>query len=407
MVITEAKGSWIHSADGQKWLDFATGIGVVNLGHCHPAVVKAAQEQMGKVMHAQCSMGFHKPMLQLIEKLKGHLPTELNSFFFWNSGAEAVEAAIKLSRHATGRGGTVVVQGSYHGRTIGTMSMTTSKTIYSAGFGPLMPGVFTVPFPYYKQLGLPKDTDEQQMVDFCLQAFRDLLDQSVAPRDVSCFIMESVLGEGGYIAAPNSYIKGMYEICKQHDILFVIDDVQAGLGRAGHMFSFQRVPDFVPDILVFAKGIANGLPLSGIVSRKELMDKTTPGSMGGTYNGNAVACAAALAVLDTFEEEKVLDNVATMSKYITDSLNAMVKKYSLPIEDVRAMGLMVGVQFDDSCAPGTAQMVAKAALKRNMIMLVCSKYEVMRLIPALNISKEDMDLGLSLMEESFKEVFSK
>jgi 4-aminobutyrate aminotransferase len=407
MVVTHAEGSWLYSDDGQEYLDWTTGIGVCNLGHCHPKIVKAAQEQMAKVMHAQVNISYHQPMLQLIQRMQKHLPSELDTFFFWNSGAEAVEAAVKLARQATGRPAVCVVQGSYHGRTIGTMSMTTSKTIYSAGFHPLMPAVFTIPFPYATQLHHTIKTSEKEMVEYCLQAFTDLLDQSVAPSDLSCVIVEGVLGEGGYIAAPESYLRGIQEICKKHGILFVIDDVQAGFGRAGKMFSFQRFEDLTPDVLIFAKGVANGLPLSGIVSRKELMDKQPPGSMGGTYAGNAVACAAALAVLDVFEEENVLENVAQRSVQLKSGLQDIAAKYDLPVEDIRATGLMVAIEFKGSVPKGTAGAVSKAALKRNLLVLPCSKFEVLRFIPALNISEQDMKVGLERIEGALAEVFGK
>lgn len=406
MVVTRAEGSWVYTDDGQKWLDMTSGIGVVNVGHCHPHVVKAAQEQMGKVMHAQVNISFHAPMLQLIQRMKPHLPSELDSFFFWNSGSEAVEAAVKLARHATGKPYVAVVQGGYHGRTIGTMAMTTSKTVYSAGFAPLMPGVFRIPYPYATQMQRPADTPTKELVDECLQAFQDLLDQSVAPRDLGCVVIEPVLGEGGYVAAPSEYLIGMKKICEANGILLVMDEIQSGYGRTGKMFAFQHTPNFVPDILIFAKGIANGLPLSGIASRKELMDTQTPGSMGGTYAGNAVACAAALAVLDVFEAEDILGNVQRRSQQFEEGLHAIGKKLSLPIREVRANGLMIGVEFEN-CPYGTAGRLSKTALKHNVLLLTCSKYEVIRVIPALNITEAEVADFLKRFEAIAAEVFAK
>lgn len=205
----------------------------------------------------------------------------LDTFFFWNSGAEAVEAAVKLARHATGRQNVIVVQGSYHGRTMGTMAMTKSKTIYGEGFGPHMPGVFTTPFPYWHQMGLPPSTPTETLVANALHQFELVLQQQTAPRDTAAFVIEPVLGEGGYLPAPAAYLEGVKKICEKHGILFVADEVQSGFGRTGTYFAIQH-SQVVPDIMIMAKGIANGFPLSGIVSRKELMDKQSPGSMGGT-----------------------------------------------------------------------------------------------------------------------------
>eukprot|EP01001_Neometanema_parovale_P006038 NODE_2424_length_1424_cov_42.929285_g2306_i0.p1 GENE.NODE_2424_length_1424_cov_42.929285_g2306_i0~~NODE_2424_length_1424_cov_42.929285_g2306_i0.p1 ORF type:complete len:460 (-),score=105.62 NODE_2424_length_1424_cov_42.929285_g2306_i0:44-1357(-) len=407
LVLERGQGSWLWDVEGRKFMDLTTGIGVANLGHCHPRVVKAAQEQMGKLCHAQVNISFHQPMLQLIEKLKTKLPKELDSFFFWNSGAEAVEAAVKLARHATKRPNVVVMQGSYHGRTLGTMAMTTSKTIYSAGFGPLMPGVHVCPFPYYTAMLEPATADPQELSAKCLKQFEAMLHTNVDPQDIALVIMEPVLGEGGYVAAPEHFVKGMQEICKRHGILFAMDEVQSGFCRTGHFFNYERIPDFVPDILIMAKGIANGLPLSAIVSRKELTDRQAPGSMGGTYAGNAVACAAACAVLDSIEEERVLENVAKRGEQLVKGLASMKDRNNFPIEQVRGYGLMVGVQFSESCAAGTAKRIVEAAFDEGMLMLTCGSAEILRLIPALTITEEEMAEVLTRLEKALLTVFSK
>lgn len=276
---------------GRKFLDFTTGIGVANLGHCHPAVTKAAQAQVGKIVHGQINIAFQKTYLELVEQILPMMPDKsLDTVFFWNSGAEAVEAAVKLARHATKKQNIIVMQGSYHGRTYGTMAMTRSKTVYGQGFGPLMPGTFSVPFPYCKQCSIALKSDGKYGFENCcmdpVTKLEVLLKQESAPSDTAAIFIEPVLGEGGYVPPPAGYLAKLREIADKHNILLVFDEVQCGYGRTGKMFAAEHW-GVRPDILIMAKGIANGFPLSGIVSRKELMDTQPPGSMGGTYAGNA------------------------------------------------------------------------------------------------------------------------
>ena len=252
-------------------------------------------------------------MLDLIERLKPKMPSaELDTFFFANSGAEAVENAVKLARHATKRPNIIVFQGSYHGRTLGTMALTTSKTIYSAGFGPLIPGVHVAPFPYHQQWSAHKADPTKFDAEWCsqesLNQLEILLKQRSHPEETAAILLEPVQGEGGYIAPPASFMQGLRKICDKHGILLIADEVQSGFGRTGKMFAIEHT-GVTPDIMVMAKGIASGYPISGIVSRKELMDRQPAGSMGGTYSGNAVACAAAKATLEIFEEENIIENV--------------------------------------------------------------------------------------------------
>eukprot|EP00123_Amoebidium_parasiticum_P015397 comp22949_c0_seq1/m.36403 comp22949_c0_seq1/g.36403 ORF comp22949_c0_seq1/g.36403 comp22949_c0_seq1/m.36403 type:complete len:445 (-) comp22949_c0_seq1:90-1424(-) len=398
-VMASAQGSWVTSVDGTRYLDFTAGIGVTNTGHCHPKVVRAVQDQAAKAMHLQVNIFFHETMLRLIPELQQVMPgPSLDTFFFWNSGAEAVEAAVKLARQATGRQNIVVVQGSYHGRTMGTMAMTTSKTIYRGGFGPLMPGVFVVPFPYARQL--PPGMDEDGMVDYCLGQAELLLKQQTTPQETAAIVLEPVLGEGGYVPAPKRYLQGLQALCRQHGMLLVADEVQSGFGRTGKMFAVEHA-DVLPDILIMAKGLASGMPLSCIASRKELMDRQPAGSMGGTYGGNAVSCAAALATLQVFKEEQLLANTVARGQQLTDGLRALQQRGG--IRDIRGPGLMVGMELEGS--NGEAKKLSLACKQRGMLLLTASVYETVRFVPPLTVSAEEVDRALDILGSALRDVY--
>jgi 4-aminobutyrate aminotransferase len=331
----------------------------------------------------------------------------VDTFFFWNSGAEAVEAAVKLARHATKKQNVIVLQGSYHGRTFGTMAMTRSKTIYGENYGPLMPGVFAAPFPYCKQCSIASHSDgkfgfENCCMDPVLQ-LELLLKRETAPSDTAAIFIETVLGEGGYVPPPPGYLAKVREICDKNNILLVADEVQCGYGRTGKMFAIEHW-DVRPDILIMAKGIANGFPLSGIVSRKELMDTQKPGSMGGTYAGNAVSCAAAIAVAKAFQDEKILENVNARGAELKATLEAAQSssKTGHMIYDVRGLGLMLALE----CTPGKgyASKIQAKCLEKDMLLLTTSIYDTLRFIPPLNITKEDMAKGCQIIKEEIEEV---
>jgi 4-aminobutyrate aminotransferase len=403
-----ATGSYVTTVSGRKLLDFTSGIGVTNLGHCHPAVTKAAQAQVGKLVHGQVNIAFQKPYLELVEALIPFMPHKsLDTFFFWNSGSEAVEAAVKLARHATKKQNVIVMQGSYHGRTMGTLAMTRSKTVYGENFAPLMPGVFAVPFPYCKQCSVATHSDgkfgfENCCMDPVLQ-LELLLKRETAPSDTAAIFIETVLGEGGYVPPPAGYLARVREICDKNGILMVADEVQCGYGRTGKLFAIEHW-GVRPDILVMAKGIANGFPLSGIVSRKELMDMQKPGSMGGTYSGNAVSCAAAVAVLKAFQEEKILENVNARGEELKATLRAAQEdpKARHMIYDVRGLGLMLALE----CVPGKgyASKIQAKCMEKDMLLLTTSIYDTLRFIPPLNITKEDMVEGCRIIREAIEEV---
>ncbi|KIM69765.1 hypothetical protein SCLCIDRAFT_13139 [Scleroderma citrinum Foug A] len=417
-IMTKGEGSYVHFHDGRRFLDFTCGIGVTNLGHCHPKVSNAAADQCMNLVHCQCSISFHGPTIRLIEKLLTIMPHQsLDSFYFWNSGSEAVEAAIKMARIFTGRQNIICMQGAYHGRTYGAMAVTKSKTVYSEGFFPLMPGVFSIPYPYWHQLCVPPNTSEAELVRQALYQLDLVLKQQTAPRDTAAIIIEPVLGEGGYVPAPPAFVQGLRDVCDKHGILLIIDEVQSGYGRTGKMFNIEY-SGVRPDIMTLAKGLANGFPLSCIVSRKELTDKLKPGSMGGTYAGNAVSCAAAVAVVDALREERVLDNVNARSKELISSLKSLKNgsEVGQHIVDIRGQGLMVAIEFasplyasqDPAANPhapkGIASRVAKRCMEKGVLILTTSVYEVIRFIPPLNISQEDLKKGCDVFAEAVREV---
>ncbi|KAH9916934.1 pyridoxal phosphate-dependent transferase [Amylocystis lapponica] len=422
-VFVKGEGSYVTLEDGRRMLDFTCGIGVTNFGTSFDQARVGECRRRRAVHdphHGQCSIAFHGPYLQLIEKLLPLMPDpSLDSFFFWNSGTEAIEASIRMARLFTGRQNIIAckVRG-YHGRTFGAMAVTRSKTIYSEGVQPYMPGVFTAPFPYWHQLGVPLSTPSSELTVQCLAQLDLIFSQQTAPCDTAAIIIEPVIGEGGYVPAPPEYLQGLRAICDKHGILLIIDEVQCGYGRTGKNFAIEYA-GVRPDILVIAKGLANGFPLSGVVSRKEWTDKLKPGSMGGTYAGNAVACAAAVAVADVLEEEKILENVNARSKELFSALGTLRENPAVApcILDVRGKGLMVAVEFaspkgtgvhdaftNPTVPAGLASRVARRCIEKGMLILTTSVYEVVRFIPPLNISQADLAKGTKIFVEAVEEV---
>jgi len=395
-------GSWVWDSEDNKYLDFTAGLGVVNLGHCHPRVTKAVCEQAATMTHMQVNIAWHDKYLALVEKLLEVVPPGLDCVMFSNSGSEAVECALKLARHATGKKNIIVMQGGYHGRTNAASALTTSKNIYSTGTHPLMSGVYVLPFPYKSQLG--GFVDGQNLVDFSLNAFDNLIKQQTAASDTAALFIEPVLGEGGYVPSPPGFLKALKARCEKHGILLVADEVQTGYGRTGKLWAVEH-HGVTPDILITAKGLANGYPLSGIVSRYDLMKLQPPGSMGGTYTGNVVSCAAALAVLEAFKEEKVLANVEARSQQLTTGLRSLIKKHNVPVTELRGLGLMIGLEFDrKECQPGMAARFSKACEKNRLLLLSTSVFETIRFIPPLNVSATEVDVALEIFDKTFKEV---
>lgn len=402
-VADRAEGSYIYTDDGRKLLDFTCGIGVTNTGHCHPKVVEAIREQAGNFLHAQANIVIHKPMLQLIEELRQIVPAPIDSFYFANSGAEALENAVKIAKVATGRQNVIVFSGSFHGRTAGTMVLTTSKTVYRTGFGPLPSGVFVAPFPYAFRLKMT----EQEAAEYALEQLEYLLASQTAPKETAAILVESVLGEGGYVVPPVSFMKGLREICDKHRIMLIFDEVQSGFGRTGKWFALEHF-DVVPDIITAAKGIASGMPLSGVFTRNDIMLKLDVGSIGGTYGGNAVACAAGVATIRAMREEKMLENATERGIQLMTGLRKLQEEYS-QIGDVRGKGLMIGTEFIvDGRADKAKQLVKDVihcAEDKNLLLLSCGTYDnTLRWIPPLNVTAEQIHEGLSIFSDSLKQV---
>lgn len=398
VVAARGSGAYLYDESGRRYLDFTAGIGVTSTGHCHPRVVAAAQEQVGRLIHGQFTTVLHRPLLQLTERLGDVLPANLDSLFFANSGSEAVEAAMRLARQATGRQGIVVFHGSFHGRTLGSASMTTSGTKFRAGFGPLMAGVAVAPFPYAYRYGW----DEHTATQFALRELDYLLTTVSAPADTAAFLVEPVLGEGGYVPANSEFMSALRERADRYGIVLIFDEVQTGFGRTGQFWGHQHF-GAMPDILITAKGLASGFPLSAIAAGRDLMDKAWPGSQGGTYGGNAVACAAAIATLDVIAEEGLVENAAVQGKRLFDGLRSAATEHPV-IGDVRGLGLMLGNEFtapDGSPDSATASRVLRAAADRGLLLLSCGAYgNIVRMIPPLVVSAEQVDEALALWTEA-------
>ena len=403
--VDRGEGSWLITRDGQRYLDYSSGIGVTNTGHAHPRVVAAIAAQAAKLLHGQQNIMFHEPGLRLYERLQRLLPGGPWQAFLSNSGAEAVEASVKLARVATGRPAVIAFRYGYHGRTAQTMALTTAKDVYRAAFEPLPGSIYHTGYPYcYRASGGAHSPDA------CTCDWEAQLDltfhQFIYPEQVAAIIIEPVLGEGGYIVPPPGLLPRLREITRQHGILLIADEVQTGFGRTGELFAVQHW-DVEPDILVMAKGIASGLPLSGILARAELMTSWKPGMHGGTYGGNVVSCAAANATLDVIEEEGLVANARERGDQFLRGLRVLAGKYR-SIGDARGLGLMVAIELvkpgvGDGRVPDAdlTKRIQTEALARKLILLTAGTYvNVVRIIPPLITTAGEVDLALSILDDS-------
>lgn len=402
LVVERGEGAYLYDTAGRRYLDFTCGIGVTNTGHAHPRVVQAIQEQAARLLHGQANIVIHTAMLRLVEELLTVVPAPLDSFFFSNSGAEAVEGAVKLARAATRRPNVIVFQGSFHGRTNATMAMTTSKTIYRAGYQPLTAGVFVAPYPYPYRYGW----DAETTLRFCLRELKHLLKSQTAPEETAAIVVEPVLGEGGYVVPPDGFLPALRELCDHYGILLVADEVQTGFGRTGKWFAVEHT-GVVPDILVMAKGIASGLPLSGLAARRDLMERWTPGSHGGTYGGNAVACAAAAATIQVLRDEGLIENAATLGPLLLAGLRQLQEEHP-EIGEVRGRGLMIATEFTDPAGePWTdrAKALVRAAFEEGLLLLTCGTYDnIIRWIPPLIVNSEHIHEALQRFRAAMRRV---
>ncbi len=379
--VASGSGCIVTTTDGEEYLDFSSGIAVTSTGHCHPHVVEAIQTQAARFIHAQVNVYRHTRLAELAGRLAAIAPPPVDTFFFANSGAEATESAVKLAKQATGRPNVIVFQGSFHGRTHLAMAMTTSKTVYRAGHAPLPSGVYVAPFP--------KADDE---VEACLDAVRLLLLSQSAPAETAAMLLEPVLGEGGYVPAPAAFLEGLVAICQEHGILFIADEVQSGFGRTGTMFCVDQ-HDIRPDIVVMAKGLASGFPISAVGASAELMARWPTGSHGGTYGGNPIGCAAAIATIDVLTAPGFLANVVARGEQLRAGLRALAEEDG-GIVDVRGPGLMVASELAD--AARVSQVIGHCLRDGHLILMNAGTYgNVVRWMPPLVVTEAEIDQALA------------
>ncbi|MGB3592583.1 MAG: aspartate aminotransferase family protein [Ornithinimicrobium sp.] len=398
VVAARGEGAVLFDEDDRRYLDFTAGIGVTSTGHCHPRVVQAAQEQVGRIIHAQYTTVMHRPLLTLADRLGEVLPSGLSRVFFSNSGSEAVEASLRLVRQATGRPNVVVFHGGFHGRTVAAASMTSSSTKYRSGFAPMMSGVTISPFPDPHHYGWT----QEQATEFALDQLDYTLQTVSAPADTAAFLIEPVLGEGGYVPASTEFFAGLRERADKHGILLVVDEVQAGYGRTGRFWGHDHFAAR-PDVVITAKGLASGFPLSAIAASEELMAKAWPGSQGGTYGANAVACAAAVATLDVIQDEGLVENAAARGQQLRAGLEESVRHHLPAASNVRGLGLMQGVEFRDAHGkpdPASAAAAQRRAHEHGLLLLTCGAWgQVVRFIPALVVDEDQVTEALAAWNE--------
>ena len=401
LVVERASGAWITTVDGERYLDYTSGIGVTNTGHAHPRVVAAVRAQAERGLHLQQNIVYHQPGLELHRRLPERFPNPRPGveygLFLSNSGAEAVEAAVKLAKYVTRRPAVVAFRGGFHGRTHGAMALTSSGIKYRAHYEPLMGGVHFVPFPYPLRLG---------GADAALRATRAAIDELfatlIAPDDVAAFVVEPILGEGGYVVPPDGFLPALREIADEHGILLVVDEVQTGFGRTGRFFATEWT-DTTPDVVVMAKGIASGLPLSGILAPRRLIDPWGPGAHGGTYGGNAVACAAALATLEVIDEEGLVARAEALGERMLAGLREAADGRPA-VAEVRGRGLMLAIELAEGPElvprPDLAKALLGEAMARNLLLLTCGTHgQTVRVIPPLVTTEEEADRAVAIIGE--------
>lgn len=400
--IDRGEGCRVFGPNGERYLDFCAGMAALPLGHCHPRVVSAIEAQARKLLHGPMGVLLYEPIVHLAERLGEVTPKDLDFFFFGNSGSEAVEGALKLAKYVTKRPVIVSFVGAFHGRTLGALSITTSKAKYRRGYEPFPGGTHQIPYPYCLRCpcGLKPDNCNLKCFDFV----QNLFDYRVDPGQVAAFIMEPILGEGGYVPAPVEYVHRLREVCDRHGILLIFDEIQSGFGRTGSMFASTHY-GATPDIMAIAKGIASGLPLGATVASKELMSKWPAEAHSTTFGGNPVACAASLALLDVLEEQHVLDNVNRQGERAMKALSEMKAEYPV-IGDVRGLGLMIGIEFvdpNDGMKPNgkAVKHVLQECLRHGLILYHAGiEGQVIRFIPPLIVTDSELDEGLRILREA-------
>ncbi len=401
----KADGAIIEDVDGNRYIDFAGGIGVMNIGHARPEVTKAIAEQAANFTHTCFSVMMYESYIALAERIVKLAPGDFaKKAIFFNSGAEAVENAVKIARYATGRPAIITFDNAYHGRTLMTMTMTAKVNPYKYRFGPYATEVYRAPFPYpYRMNMSPQDASV-----YCIQELERMFIGEVAPDQVAAIVIEPVQGEGGFMGAPPGFLKALKAICEKHGILFVADEIQSGFCRTGQMFAVEH-DQVAPDIMIIAKSMGAGMPISGVVGRADIMDAPPPGTLGGTYSGNPVACAAALAVLDLYEKEDLAARSREVGQAVTERFLKIQEKYSL-VGDVRGQGGMVAMELvkdrrtkePDS---HSASDILAAAHQRGLVLIKAGMYDnVLRVLVPLCVTDEQLQQGLDIFENAFTSV---
>jgi 4-aminobutyrate aminotransferase len=405
LIIDRGDGSWLMTTDGERYLDYTSGIGVANTGHAHPTVSAAVAAQSARLLHGQQNIVYHEPGLRLHARLAELAPAPGWGAFLANSGAEAVEAAIKLARVATGRPVIVAFRGGFHGRTAQAMSLTSSRVTIRGDFEPLPGSVYHADWPYcFRAPAGPHP------IDACTcdweGRLETLFSQLVDPRHVAAFIVEPVIGEGGYMVPPPGFLPRLREIATRHGALLIADEVQTGFGRTGRFWAVEHW-SVAPDILVMAKGIASGLPLSGILAPREMLARWAPGAHGGTYGGNVVACAAANATLDVIRDEDLVANAAERGRQLLNGVRPLADRYAA-VGDVRGLGCMVAMEFVDPGSPdgrapdgGMAKRVLAEALSRHLILLSAGSWgQVVRIVPPLVTTADEVEQAVAIVADA-------
>ena len=403
----KAKGAVITDVEGREYIDFAGGIGVNNIGHCDEEVVKAIKDQVDQYIHTCFHVVMYEPYVELAKKLNEITPgTFPKKTMFANSGAEAVENAVKIARHATGRPATIAFEDAFHGRTLLALSLTSKMKPYKFGFGPYAPEIYRMPYAYCYRcaLGLQYPSCELS----CAYHLKEFFTTHISGEQVAALIAEPVLGEGGFVVPPKEYFKVLQKICHDNGILFIADEVQTGFGRTAKMFAIEHY-EVVPDMIVMAKSMAGGMPLSAITGRTEVMDHPQLGGLGGTFSGNPVACRAALAVLEQFEKKKLLVRGEEIGKKVMERFNEFYEKYPV-VGDVRGLGAMVGMELvvdRQTKEPATAltkQLVA-GCREKGLLMISAGTYSnIIRPLMPLVITDDQLERGLEIVGEAFDEL---
>src|SRR5438876_5578611 len=389
LVVTRAWGARVWDADGREYIDFAGGIACQNLGHGNAAIVRAIHEQVDRYLHQCFMVGMYEPYIAVAEKLDELWPGgAATKTLLLNSGAEAIENAVKIARAATGRAGVVVFDRAFHGRTNLTMAMT-SKLVYKQGFGPLATDVHRAPAPYpYRGVSTAD----------ALHGLELLFKQDVDPREVACIVIEPVQGEGGFIPMPPEFLHALKDLCDRHGIVYVDDEVQAGCGRTGPVWAIERY-GVEPDLLVSGKTLGGGLPLAGVTGRADLMDAPHPGGLGGTFGGNPVACAAALAVLEELSAPGFRERAEQIAKLLHTRLDEIAARHAI-VGEVRGLGAMLALELTEQSGD-VSKAVTSAAREKGLVLLSCGLYgNVIRLLPPLSATDEELERGLGILEEA-------